>query len=586
MSKFGTYFGGQDISVPNVYTTTDASAMTPNRGVPSRALAIVAVGRGGEVGGVTRVTNAKGLKRLIGGEAAQLAKVAYEAGAADIRVVRVNKAVPSKLAFGKLELTAQLAGLAGQSLQARKAVSSSRADAYDLYLRDALTGREEPYVRLGPVLDVTYHGTGTPSITISTASGITTVAFAAVDGDGDPIPGEAVTATSENAREVRILTDALNASGAWSAIEVGDAATELPELTAGAFAAKKATLSSGENAAVRALARSELATGKVLAATPGDAVPTALEAEWNFFKGGSEGPLPVFADWTAAIDLLEREDVQAIVAGTSDEAVLAYLRGHVYRMSNAKNRRERWAYSGPSLGAKATMLVEAKKLAALVMGERFTIAGNLWQDNDLITGRSTTYPGYYLACYAAARKLARPPYVSTTFEPIPGGRLVYKLELEEIEDLIENGVMPAHFEADLGYDVITEGITTYVRDANVIYRKHVGMDIHDYLQKLTRQTVIRYIGKVADRANVRGVVAAVKARLLKEDRDNGNNRDGVLTGGIDPTTGQAVPAVGRVEAVFDGFDLVALRYEVHPVGEIGKIFSTCYLTPVQIRASA
>jgi len=163
--------------------------------------------------------------------------------------------------------------------------------------------------------------------------------------------------------------------------------------------------------------------------------------------------------------------------------------------------------------------------------------------------------------------------------------LSYNLSVAELEDMARLGIATVHFDAPTGNYVITWGITSYTRDANVVLRKDAGMDIADYLNKLIRLRLRRYIGEVGDQFTIAQIRDVVVSMLSTEVR-GADNRDGVLTDGLDPQTGEYRPGFRNVEVIMDGFDLVAIRYEANPVGEIAYITATAYLRPVRIVASA
>jgi hypothetical protein len=579
MSKFGIYFAGRNIVLPGVYARVVADSMTPDRGVPSRALAILATAAGGEAGGVTRITRPSQIRELlVDGVGARLVELAMTPsgelqGASDIYFIRVGNPTRASLNIGDAVLSAKIAGRVGNAIRARRtAAQSGLSDAWDLYLEDTLRGLTETYKDLGPVLEVRYVGSGTApdDVSVTVSGGTVTVTLGSDTFTSDALP------------TLARLVDAINTSSDWTARLVGSLVgvltADLPAQTV-PLSGGKAIFSLWGKAYEYALADSAIAT-----ATKASDTPSALP--WTFFSGGSEGPTPTTADWLNALALAEGLDVHGIVLGTGDPAVLAAAAGHVEAMSDARNRKERILYCGPDLqGSKAALMNAAKNLARSIGGSRVVVVAAEPKLVDARTGRLTTYPSYYTAAMLAGMKAGNRPEMPLTWKELAISGLGYDYTTEDLEDLLENGVVPAHYDPGRNKYVVTQGITSYTRDGNPIYRKIAGMDIVDYLNKKIRLRLQRFVGRVGDQLTIRQILNAVVGLLQEEVRGPGNP-DGVLTDGIDPATGQPTPAFRNVEVVMSGLDAVGVRYEAHPVGEIAYITATAYLTPVRIEARA
>jgi hypothetical protein len=579
MSKFGIYFAGRNIVLPGVYARVVADSMTPDQGVPSRALAVIATAAGGEARGVTRITRPSQIRELlVDGVGARLVELAMAPsgevqGASDIYFIRVGNPTRASLNIGDVVLSAKIAGRVGNAIRARRtAAQSGLSGAWDLYLEDTLRGLTETYKDLGPVLEVQYVGTGTApdDVSVTVSGGTVTITLGSDTFTSDALP------------TLARLVDAINATSDWTARLVGPLVgvltADLPAQTV-ALSGGKATFSLRGKAFEYALANSAIATATAASGTP-NALP------WTFFSGGSEGPTPTTADWLNALALAEGLDVHGIVLGTGDLAVLAAAAGHVEAMSDARNRKERILYCGPDLqGSKAALMNAAKNLARSIGGSRVVVVAAEPKLVDARTGRLTTYPSYYTAAMLAGMKAGNRPEVPLTWKELAISGLSYDYTTEELEDLLENGVVPVHFDPGRNRYVVTQGITSYTRDANPIYRKIAGMDIADYLNKKIRLRLQRFVGRVGDQLTIKQILNAVVGLLQEEVRGPGNP-DGVLTDGIDPTTGQPTPAFRNVEVVMSGLDVVGVRYEAHPVGEIAYITATAFLTPVRIEARA
>jgi len=417
-------------------------------------------------------------------------------------------------------------------------------------------------------------GTGTPTASVAVSGGVVTLTL----GDGT----KTYTFTSDTLPTLDALAGAISDTAEWEARLVGSLVgvrtEDLPAQSV-TFTSGKGYLNLRGKAYEYALAGSEIATAQA-------AGGTASALSWTFFSGGSEGPTPTVNDWLDALAVAAQLEVHGIVVGTGDLAVLAAAQAHVMQMSDAKNRKERLLYCGPDLQPSKTALFNTlKDLSAGIGGYRVVIAGAEPKLVDARTNRVQTYPAYYLAAMLAGMKAGNRPEMPLTNKSVAVFGLSYQYSTEDLEALLEIGVVPFHYDPVRNRYVITQGVTSYTKDANVIYRKIAGMDVHDYLNKLIRVRLARFIGEVGDQLTIQRILNAVVGMLQAEVRGP-QNPDGVLTPGIDPVTGQPTPAFRNVQVVMDGFDLVGVTYEAHPVGEIAYITATAFLTPVKIVATA
>jgi hypothetical protein len=199
---------------------------------------------------------------------------------------------------------------------------------------------------------------------------------------------------------------------------------------------------------------------------------------------------------------------------------------------------------------------------------------------NLTTGNIDTLSPMYGAALVCGMAAGVTPETPMTFKAIRVAGLEKTLSLTDIESLLNYGVLPFEPVPTGGFRIV-QGLTTYLVDANVVWRKIAGVRIADYLNRELRASVERFVGGVADESTVHSILNAAASKLRQLTRSQ-INPTGVLTAGVDPDTGAAVPSFRNLTAVFDGFDLVALTYEAHPVGEVAYITVTAGLTPTQI----
>lgn len=583
MSRFAFAFGGAEILTPGVFTQHIAEPPTTPMGVATRTVAIVATSKGGAVGAGVLLKDPKQVySNLIGGEGAEMCRIAFRHGATRVIFVRANKATSATFDFGNLLVHWKNPGTHGRSATAERAVSSKRSDAVDIKIYDTQNRRPENFVGLGPILDVQYTGAGdTPKAEIVDVLGVVTITFSAVV-NGEPV--DTVTISSDSVRNFRFAAELLNQSGAWIAREVGDATAPLTDLAAATVNATTiggqswVMLNTGVKAQFRALQRSALVIPELANNTP---VNTS-----GFFSSGSDGGIPTVSDWVDAFDVLSQiSDATHIAVGSGDEDVIGVAATHVSLMSTVKKRKERMAFVGPDLKpSKSEIFEAAKSIKNKVSSPLVTVLGVGAKDTDFISGKEKEVPAYYYAAAAAALKASNEPAFRltnkrTTLTP------QHKLDEDELEDLLENGILSVHIDEDYNYPVFTHNNTSYVIDATFCKRDISGVDMAQYLDRTLRMNYKPAIGGIGFKGSVKQIVA--KARAVLEGQIRGKkNPQGILTGGNDPTTGAPVPPYGKIEAVLQNNVVVAVNTEVHFVGGTDYIFHTTYITDVEIRESA
>ncbi len=586
--KFAVQIGGAAVTVPGVYIENDKSAMVAQRGVPKRALAIIASAKGGYVGGVTRVMAGDEARLLRGGVGAQMARAAFNHGMTEVFFIRVDKALPALLDLNDVILQSVNPGRPANALQAKTAPNATRPDALDLYLKDASGAeRDETYRMIGPMLDLTYVGDGSqPTGTVTYHADTDTVTLH-LQAEGDP--GASLDVDTTTVPTVAELVEAINRSGTWSARAVGHPATptNVAKTMTLTFSSGTATVYGGGRlvSLLLAAAQSRIAFGVPTTSTS----TMRVTGNYEFFSGGTDGPLsPSTQDYIDALRLAEKLPVTGIALGSGDYVVAAALSSHLESLSGVKARRERFGSVGiaPQI-TKSGFMQESLLLGQLFSDvSRMVIAGNTPFDFDVQTNQLTEQHAAVLGAAALAIKISGKVAEPLTNKRLRFTKLRHNYSTEDLEDLIEGGVMPAQYDEEQGANIIVQGITTYVADNNMMLRKLAAVDISDYINKKIRQRVTSLsVGKVADEARVKVILQSVKA-LLQEEVRGTRNPDGVLTPGIDPDTNQPVSAFRNMVAVFDGADMVGVDVDLSAVGEVSIVRVRPRWTPVRIEARA
>ena len=587
--KFAVQIGGAAVTVPGVYTVPDKSALVAPRGVPARAMAIVASARGGNVGSVTRVLQGDEGRVLRGGVGAQMARAAFNHGATEVFFVRVDQATSAYINLGTHDLVALNPGAGSKAYQAKVSRSAKRTDAVDVFVKDA-SGAYQPeeYRTVGPVVDVTYVGTGSnPTIAVVTGTdGEVNLTFAATN---DPL--SAMQLGSNAIATIADLVESVNRSASWVARAVCQSAVPFIVMQAQtvSFTANKATLYSG--GALLSLLLSGSQIGRVVSREAANIVPGTGPAGlrtttgYEFFQGGSDGTVPGPLDFIAALRVLENVKVVGLAVGAGDDATVAAVHSHVEAMSSVKSRKERFAgVASTSTVTKASFFTASTQLALTYSdSERMVVAGNVPYDYDVQTGRLLEQPACVAVAAALAIKISSRPETPLTFKRLKFPKLRFQWSTEELEELIEAGVMPMNEDAEQGGNLIVQGLTTYTVDANVGSRKLAAVDATDYLDQKVRGAITALsIGQNLDQTSVNSVRTAVIKVLNSEIRSQ-ENPNGVLTPGVNDQ-GVPEPAWLNLQVISDGYDLVGADYDAHLVGEIAYVRVRPRFTPVRIQA--
>lgn len=138
-----------------------------------------------------------------------------------------------------------------------------------------------------------------------------------------------------------------------------------------------------------------LGEGFVTATRAAGAVALPANIPFTYLAGGTDGTT-TNNDWTGALNVLQTVDVQAVVAATSDPAIIAATDAHVAFMSVVA-RRERRAFHGMALG---TSDAQALALAKSLNSDRSGVVHLGGWDYDS-TGKLKLFQPYIVAAMVA-----------------------------------------------------------------------------------------------------------------------------------------------------------------------------------------
>lgn len=583
MADFGFDLEGKEVVIPGAYARNSVDAFSRRRNPVQRRLAILAPAYGGQPRAFAALSSpAQAAQTLKDGVGLDLATIAFAAGAGEILFYRMNLAVKAQASLGDLSVSAKdvHAGLFGNNIRVRRDSVSGDSAARTLTVEYPGDGQgAEVSPPLGPALEITYTGAGAaPAITIATSSGQKTLTLT---GD-TPTESHAVPLGGVGVKTFAELAALINSFSAWSARVLYQHDRYNPgDLPDGAptFSANKARLDLGVAAQVAWLASSRYVSGSA-----SGGAESGTGAGWIYLSGGSEGPAVTTGDYQAALSALENQDVQAVVVGTTDPTVHAMGAAHADAMSHPKSRKERVFFCGPASAATlAQSITDALALRASLASENAVVTPTPFQRRNPRTGVVETVGPNYAAALLAGAWCSLKPNQSLTYMPVSVLGLGFEYKDEDIETLLKGGTTPLFYDLEDRLYRIAQGVTTTRETTNSMKRLLSGVGVRAYLNRGIRQATKKFVGSSGDATTVESILNAAKGFLQREA--DPNNRDGVLTPGVDA---DGVPHVGfrNVQAVFDtASNLVGITYEAFTRGEIGYILASASLEPTKISAS-
>ena len=593
MSK-GIFFGGRSILKPGVYSTIDADALVPSRLSPAGSIGVIGIATGGKPRTVTTINSPQEAKgQLRSGVLRNVIELMYDPspevqGAGTIKYYRLNAAVAGTLNLqdsgpaNVIVVTAKDYGL--WTNQIRIKVESGTLHGKKVSINDVLDPLTvEVGDNLGRALAIQYTGgIANARMTIAKTGDVATSLTLQTSPDASTwTTVSTVDLTNPNLATVGALVDFLDNIADVDATVIGDQNLPVAELDA---VSNQDIQSAVYNAVANIGAIVYwMNTNSLLvkAARVASAVNAPANSAYTFLASGSEGAAVQNSDWSTALDAFLTENVNFIFVCSEDAAVHAMAVAHCNQASGVKERHERLCILG---GAAAETVEQAVTRAQNLADRRSALCYPGIKRVNLQTGAIDALSPMYFAALVTGMSAGVPVPMPLTFKQLRISGLEKTLTQTEIERLLDRGVLHAEHDQGTGTFRIVQGITTYLKDGNVTYRKIAGMRIHDYLHTQSREAVQRYIGKVGDSRTVKMMSVSVVNRLTQLVRGP-LNPNGVLTTGVD-SNGNIEPAFKNVVVTFDGLDLITISFEAHPVGEVAYITIQATLTPTQISAAA
>jgi hypothetical protein len=583
----GIYWKGRGLVIPGAYASVNADAMAPNRLSPANTIAAIGVCHGGKPQEAIRVTSLREAMNLLrGGDLKTAAELMYDPssdvpGAGEVVFIRVNSAIQATGAIStQLGLTSDDYG--AHTCFIRHKVENGTSAGKKITVNHQADDVTEIGDNLGPLLNLEHvngsfigarysYDRSTNKFLVETSVDGTTAWTELVEYDTRVSPTDTIKglASALDAHPDLVCTvskygDGTIPSDCLDTVTSVDLKDGVVTLTSEVGAVKQwlnlvCTLINAVNGSVP--------TGNI------------TSYNWSNLTGGTEGAVVTNQDWTDALAKLETEsDIKLVYVATDVEAIHLSALSHCNQMSDIKVGKERMLICG---GASNESVEQSTTRAVNQGDKRSVLVYPGVKRVNSVTGALDSLAPSLAAAIVCGMAAGVAPEIPLTYKTIRVQGMEKYLTDTELETLLNQGVCPLRFLKSDGIYEVVQSITTYQKDANVIYRKLSGMRIHDYIRQELRNTSRRFIGQVADVTTIVAIKNAIISKLDSLTRGP-QNTSGVLTQTLQ--NGVVTPSYKNLVVNFDGFDWVQISVDVHPVGEVAYITIDATLKPAAISA--
>ncbi|MCL2174476.1 MAG: hypothetical protein FWB73_00375 [Treponema sp.] len=207
-----------------------------------------------------------------------------------------------------------------------------------------------------------------------------------------------------------------------------------------------------------------------------------------YLEGATAGTYTI-SDWVAALELLEKENVQSISTPSDDSTVHTLIVNHCVLMSGTPKKRERQYFLGAPEG---TSIEDGLALAADFNSDLGSLVINSAIKSNPLTGAKEIISPAMFACATAGMEGAMGIANPLTNKQVNVSAIVEKYTDTEMEKLIAGGIMPFGINDD-GYLVVIRAMTTYQAD-NLASNERSCMREALYMDRDFRKAYNRRIG--------------------------------------------------------------------------------------------
>ena len=318
---------------------------------------------------------------------------------------------------------------------------------------------------------VLYTGEGTSAACTINADGLTLTSDLETDN---------LTVTWEECETLEELVSRINDTGVYSATLIDTTpntpSIELDHVSNVSVMSTAATFNSDLQALIDTLESVPyIGTGNVVL-NGTDRLMPEVDTGYVYFNGATAGTSTV-DDWSKAIDLLEKEDIQIIATPTTDSDIHSLIVDHCVSMSSVNKKKERTCWIGTATG---TSIDNALTLAKTYNSKLVSLVCTSAVANNPLTGASGEISPALLACKCAGIESAIAVSMPLTNKAIKVSAFGTKYTEGELNKMIAGGIVPFG-ENDDGELVCIRCMTTYqgnslVRNERSMTRAALYMD--------------------------------------------------------------------------------------------------------------
>ncbi len=276
----------------------------------------------------------------------------------------------------------------------------------------------------------------------------------------------------------------------------------------------------------------------------------------EYFTGGDSAEATT-TSLSAALSVLETEDIQIIATPETDISVAVAISEHCTSMSNVNNRKERTCFLGGSAGMTDDKAIENAKLLNSALASY--VVDNCKVLNPL-TSTVETISGAMVGCILAAMESAVAVNVPLTKKALSVLSVTKKRTISNMNTLIQNGIMVVNPDPENTSKIVCiRGLTTYQDDDLINCERSMTREAL-FMARDLRQKNSGKIGDVSTGSSLSDVVQTL--------RDAG--REWASKGYIIPSGSENV---WDIKASIDG-DKIILDYSVYLAAPVNFIFIT------------
>lgn len=495
------YFNGELLTIPGAYSTTDVSAMsTKGDSDTAKVIALIGECTGGEPGVVQFFTEPTAARKVLkSGELLKACEKAWNPvsksktgvkldGANLIACIRSNEATKSSTTINDGQLVISSKDWGANTAFQVKLQDGTVKGSKKLVTYDQVNGTYETIDNIGALFTLKYTGNQKyAEVNIQPSDdGYSYLTTKVGEDAGTATEDIKIKLDRIKIKSIKTLIGEIQAYENYQLIIPGNYNPRLKVTDLDEVSALDIT-SAQPITALYADMKSKLEnSSQLIELTSFDASKGKIENfDYITLEGGTEGVSP--ASWVKFFDALSNYDIFYIVPLTGDKAIHAELIAHINELSGSMGRERRCVLGG-NIGETLLETIDRSKTAAFDRVQ--VVYGGFWDydsNNEL-----TLYPPYILAAQHAGRAAYLEDGEPATHDVYRMAAPEYKLERNEITQLLQNGVLA--FEFVLGktgtsqsYVRLVQDLTTDVLSTDTVHTERATGALADSINKQIRE---------------------------------------------------------------------------------------------------